>query len=106
MTRSFLPFLFLPSHAAAALVGRHRDKVAVLALQAVLRNRRSLEIAHQQIVWRGQALALSSRITQRGELVVELDVGDDRLADRLILEDELKAAQRNGMRGIARRASA
>ena len=75
MNRSFLPFLFIPSHAAARVIGRERDKVAVLALQAILRNHRSLEVAHQQIRWRTHNLAFSSRITGGGELVVELDIG-------------------------------
>lgn len=100
MNRTFLPFLFLPSHAAARLIGRERDKVAVLALQAILRSRKSLEVALLQICWRGNPLAISSRVTQRGELVVELDVGDARFQDRLILEDDLRTAQR-AVRGIA-----
>ena len=92
MIRSFLPFLFIPSRAAARVIGRERDKVAVLALQAILRNHRSLEVAHQQIRWRAHNLAFSSRITGGGELVVELDIGDPRLEHRLVLEQELRAA--------------
>jgi len=101
MNRTFLPFLFLPTHAASRLIGRDRDKVAVLALQAILRSHRSLEVAHQQIRWREHHLAFSSRITAGGELVVELDVGDPRLEHRLVLEDELRGARRN-MKGIGR----
>jgi len=100
MQRIFLPFLFLPSHAAQRLIGRDRDKVAVLALQAILRSHKSLEVAHQQIRYRGHHLAFSSRITAGGELVVELDVGDARLKDRLVLEEELRAAGRR-VRGIS-----
>jgi hypothetical protein len=99
MNRISLPFLFLPTHAAARLVGRERDTVAVLALRAILRSHKNLEVAHQQIRYREHHLAFSSRITAGGDLVVELDVGDERLADRLVLEDELRGAGRK-MRGI------
>ncbi len=94
MNRTFLPFLFVPSHAAARLVGRDRDKVAVLALRAILKTHKSLEVAHQQIRYREHHLAFSSRITSGGELVVELDVGDARLQERLVLEEELRTAGR------------
>lgn len=100
MNRIFLPFLFLPTHAAARLIGRERNTVAVLALQAILRSHKTLEVAHQQIRWREHHLAFSSRITARGEIVVELDVGDARLEDRLVLEEELRAAGRQ-VKGIA-----
>ena len=100
MNRISLPFLFLPTHAAARLIGRDRDTVAVLAVQAILRSHKNLEVAHQQIRWRGHHLAFSSRITAAGELIVELDVGDERLEDRLILEDDLRGAGRK-VRGIA-----
>jgi hypothetical protein len=100
MNRTFLPFLFVPSHAAARLIGRDRDKVAVLALRAILKNRKTLEVAHQQIRYREHHLAFSSRITSSGNLVVELDVGDARLEERLVLEDELRVAGRNA-RGIS-----
>ena len=100
MNRTFLPFLFLPTLAAERLIGRERGTVAVLALQAILRRNKSLEVAHQQIRWRGHHLAFSSRITKAGELVVELDVGDARLEERLVLEDDLRTANKR-VKGIA-----
>jgi len=66
--------------------------LAVLALQEVLKHRRGLEIAHQQIVFRGLHIAFSTRVTESGRLYVDLDLGDPTLADRLILECELKTA--------------
>jgi hypothetical protein len=99
MNRTYLPFLFLPSVAAARLIGRDRDKVAVLALRAILKSHKRLEVAHQQIRYRDHHLAFSSRITAAGELVVELDIGDARLEDRLVLEEELRTARRK-VRGI------
>jgi hypothetical protein len=100
MNRSFLPFLSVPSHAAARRIGRDRDKVAVLALRAILKTHKSLEVAHQQIRYGEHHLAFSSRITAAGELVVELDLGDGRLEERLVLEEELRAARRS-RRGIS-----
>jgi hypothetical protein len=102
MNRAYLPFLFLPSHSLAEAVGGDIRKIAVLALRAVLQHRKGLEVAHQQITFGELHVAMSTRITSTGELVVELDVGDPRLQDRLILEDELRQAAWAGrqMRGV------
>ncbi len=102
MYRSTLPFLFLPSNAARALLGRHAAEAAVLALRAVLARHKTLEVAHQQISYAGHQLAFSSRVTAAGDLVVDLDVGDARLADRIVLEADLKAAHHK-VRGIEQR---
>jgi hypothetical protein len=95
MKRAHLPFLVVPSHAAAALVGRDLDVVAVLALKAILQHRKGLEVAHQQIRYRKHDLAFSSRIGRGGDLILELDVGDPRLAQRLVLAEELRRATRS-----------
>ena len=95
MKRAHLPFLVVPSHAVAALVGRDLDIVAVLALKAILRHGKSLEVAHQQIRYRKYDLAFSSRVTRGGELILELDVGDPRLSERLVLEEDLRHATRS-----------
>lgn len=100
MKRAFLPFLFQPSFAVAESLGADAPKVAVLALRAILRNKKSIEIAHQQIEFRGQHFAFSSHVTQSGELILDLDRGDPRLGDRIVLEVELREAQRQ-VRGIA-----
>ena len=92
MNRAFLPFRFLPSRALVELLGNELHAIAVLAVKAVIRHRKSLEVAHQQIVYREHHIALSTRITTTGELVVDLDIGDPNLSDRIILEDELRRA--------------
>ena len=99
MRRTALPFLFLPSHAAARLLGPHTAQAAVLALRAIIGRNKTLEVAHQQISFCGHELAFSSRVTEGGDLIVDLDVGDPRLADRIVLEEELRAATRK-VRGI------
>jgi hypothetical protein len=103
MNRGFLPFLFLCTHAAGRLLGRNGASVAALAAKAILSHRKSLEIAHQQVRFRGHDFAFSSRITAQGELVIELDVGDPSLGDRIVLEEELRTATRK-VRGIAQEA--
>jgi hypothetical protein len=99
MHRSALPFLFLPSNAARALLGRHAAAAAVLALKAIIARHKTLEVAHQQISFAGHHLAFSSRVTPAGDLIVDLDVGDARLAERIVLEDELRAANHK-VRGV------
>jgi hypothetical protein len=95
MKRAHLPFLVVSSHAVATLVGRDLDRVAVLALKAILQHRKGLEVAHQQIRYRNHYLAFSSRISRNGDLILELDVGDPRLSQRIVLEEELRRAARN-----------
>jgi len=94
MDRAFLPILVFPTHAARQALAADLAKVALLAVKAILRNQRGLEVAHQQIRYRKQDLAFSSRIGAHGDLIIELDLGDPKLSDRLILEDDLRRAAR------------
>jgi hypothetical protein len=94
MTIALLPFHFLPSHAARRVLGADHEKVAILALRAILKHRRGLEVAHQQIRYGDHDFAFSSRIGSTGNLIVELDIGDARLSDRLVLEEDLRRAAR------------
>jgi hypothetical protein len=103
MNRAYLPFLFLPSQTAIDLIGRDLAKVAVLALRAILQHRKSLEVAHQQIRYGKHDLAFSSRINGSGELIIELDIGDPRLSQRLVLEEEFRRATRDAQKLIAKR---
>ena len=74
------------------MLGRDLHKVAVMAMQALLRNRRGIEVALQQIDYRKRPIAFSSRIGQMGDLILELDIGNPALADRLFLEQDLRKA--------------
>lgn len=100
MRRSSLPFLFLPTHSASRLLGPQAAEAAVLALKAIIARNKSLEVAHQQISFCGHHLAFSSRVTVAGDLIVDLDIGQPGLADRIVLEHELRAATRQ-VRGVA-----
>lgn len=100
MQHALLPFLFQASEEVRRRLGRDLQRVAVAALRAVLRHRKSLEVAHQQISFGGHHLAFSSRVNASGLIVLEIDVGDPRLADRLILEEDMRRAIRR-VRGIA-----
>jgi hypothetical protein len=70
-------------------------KVAVLAAKSILRNKKGLEVAHQQIRFGQHDLAFCSRIGNHGDLILELDIGDPRLGNRLILEEELQRARKS-----------
>jgi hypothetical protein len=90
------PIFVYPSLAVRRMLGPDTDKVAALALRAVLKNRRSLEIAHQQVQWRSRHFAFSSRIGSEGDLILELDIGDPRLEGRVVLEEDMKRIARAG----------
>lgn len=92
MQRHPFPIFVYPSAEVRRSLGPDTDKVAALALRAVLKSRRSLEIAHQQVVWRSRHFAFSSRIGREGDLIVELELGDPRLEGRILLEDDMQRA--------------
>ena len=104
MARALFPFYCFTTPAAHKLIGADTAGVAVLALKAVVRNGRGLEIAHQQIRWDGHDLAFSTRIGKLGDLVLEIDVGDPSLRDRVVLEADLRREVRKvkGIRDDAR----
>jgi hypothetical protein len=95
MDRASLPFLLVTTPALREALGRDVDKVAVLAAQALLRHRKTLEVAHQQVRYRKHMIAFSSRVGRHGDLILELDMGDPALGDRLILEADLRRAELN-----------
>jgi hypothetical protein len=94
MARANLPFFVHPTNAAREVLGPHLERAAVAAIRAVLKNRRSVDIAFQQIVYAGRHLALSSRVTSAGDLVVEIDLGDASLEGHVILQAEYEKAER------------
>ena len=98
MDRASLPFLLLSTPAVREALKADLAKVAVLAMQAVLRHRRGIEVAHQQIKYRKHQIAFSSRIGKLGDLILELDLGTPALGDRLILEHELRQAEAEATR--------
>ena len=94
MHRASLPILMTTSPAVRKLLGPELPKVAVLAVQAILRHRRGIEVAHQQIRYRKHQFAFSSRIGRHGDLILDLDIGDPALENRLIIEADLARAER------------
>lgn len=93
MERASLPFLLIATPMVRQMLGRDLHKVAVMAMQALLRNGRGIEVALQQIDYRKRPIAFSSRIGALGDLILELDVGDASLNERLFLEQDLRKAQ-------------
>lgn len=98
MQRYPTQLVFRPSVAARKAAGADLNKVARLALATILKNGRTLEIAHQQIVFGETHFALSSWLGSRGQLILDLDLGSPQFADRVILEEDFKRAeQANGL---------
>jgi hypothetical protein len=94
MHRASLPILMTATPAVQKLLGPELPKVAVLAVQAILRQRRGIEIAHQQIRYRKHHVVFSSRIGRHGDLILDLDVGDPALENRIVIEADLRSAER------------
>jgi hypothetical protein len=94
MHRASLPILMTASPAVRKLLGPELAKVAVLAVQAILRQRRAIEVAHQQIRYRKHHVAFSSRIGRHGDLILDIDVGDPALENRIVIEADLRSAER------------
>jgi hypothetical protein len=88
-----LPILLTASPAVREVLGRDLRRVAVLAVQAMLRHGRGLEVALQQIDYRQHPIAFSSRIGRMGDLILELEMGNPALAERIFLEADLRKAQ-------------
>ena len=94
MHRASLPILMTASPAVKKLLGPELPKVAVLAVQAILRQRRAIEVAHQQIRYGKHHVAFSSRIGRHGDLILDIDVGDPALEKRIVIEADLARAER------------
>ncbi len=94
MPRASLPILMTASPAVKKLLGPELPKVAVLAVQAILRQRRGIEVAHQQIGSRKHHSAFSSRIGRHGDLILDIDVGNPALENRIVIEADLARAER------------
>lgn len=90
MARVFLPVYCVPTQAVARALGSDVERVALAALKAALRHRKSLEIAHQQISYAGHEVAFSTRLTAAGDLILDIDIGNPSLRNRIILEDEFR----------------
>ncbi len=94
MQRAYFPIIYSVSPAVVQKTGPELRLAVILALRAILKYSRSLEVAHQQIRFKGHNLAFCSRVSGHGDLIIELDIGDERLSDRIILEEELRLAER------------
>ena len=92
MDRAYLPILVIATHSARRALGSDVRRAALLAARAILKSRRSLEVAHQQIRFGQHDLAFCSRIGTLGDLILEIDIGDPRLSHRVVLEEDLRRA--------------
>jgi hypothetical protein len=99
-----LPILLTASPEVREMLGRDLRRVAVMAVQAMLRHGRGLEVALQQIDYRQKRIAFSSRIGRMGDLILELDVGNPTLGERIFLEADLRKAQAEAAKTRGQRA--
>ena len=96
MNQSHFPFRFSASQELVELFGAQLRTLAPVAMLAVLKNKKGLEVAHQQVSFRDHTIALSTRISPSGVPVLNMELGVPGLTDRVILEEELREAhQRN-----------
>jgi hypothetical protein len=102
MYRASLPILMNATPAARKLLGQDLPRFAVLAVQAILRHRRGIEVAHQQVRFRKACIAFSSRIGREGDLILDLDVGNPALGERVVMEIDLRKAEREHVANAAR----
>ncbi len=89
-----LPFLIIASQPVRALLGPNLSKAALVAVRAILLHHKSLEVAHQQIRFGKHHLVFSSRIGSKGDLILEIDIGNPGLNDRVVFEDDLRHAEK------------
>lgn len=94
MARASFPYFLHATPAVRAALGANLDRAAIAAVRAILKTTGTVEIAFQQVTCGGLCLALSSRVTGSGDLVVEIDLGDPRLDGRVVLEADLVKAER------------
>lgn len=94
MALAALPIIVRTSPALREALGPALSAATHLALREVFRNRRSIEVAHQQIVCRRRHVAFSSRVGREGDLILDLDLGDPTLGGRVVLEEEFRDASR------------
>jgi hypothetical protein len=90
MQKHHLPISVYASPSLRKILKAEVEVAAGKALNAMLKHNRSLEIAHQQFLWRSTPVAFSSRVSAAGYLIIDMDIGDSRLAHRLVLEDDLR----------------
>jgi hypothetical protein len=105
MARAQFPFSCFPTPAVRAAVGPDIGGAAVAALRALLIAGHGFEIAHQQIRYGEHDLAFSCRVTENGELILDIDIGEPGLRDRIVLEADLRreAKRVKGIRDEYRR---
>jgi hypothetical protein len=102
MARIHLPFHCVGTPDLMVRLGTDLTPVAQAATRALFRASGNLEIAHQQIVFAGIDVAFSARLNRDGDLVVTLGLGAPHLADRIVLEADLRRAH-EALRSGARR---
>ena len=62
-------------------------------MRTLLLRRKSVEVACLQLEYKGAPIVFSSRIGKQGDIILEMEMGDPRLALREVEEDQLRDAE-------------
>ena len=93
MFQVLAPVVIAPSTEARAALGVQLRPAALAAWREIARRGQGLEMAHFQIVHTGVTLAVSTRLSRSGVIVIELGIGDPRQAARVIPAAVLRQAE-------------
>lgn len=85
--------ILIPSAEARSSLGTRLRAAGLAAWRELARRGQGLEMAHFQIVHEGVTLAVSSRLRRDGRIVIDLGLGDPRMAARAIPAANLRAAE-------------
>lgn len=82
---SYLPFRFTATPAARERLKGGLREAASAAAQAIVAQRKGLEVHFLQVKTQGELLAICSRVSKRGILEIEIDLGDAKWPSLLLL---------------------
>jgi hypothetical protein len=91
MQKHHFPISVYASPSLRTILKSQTEAVAGRALNEILKQNKSLEIAHQQFRWGSTPIVFSSRVSQAGYLIIDMDIGDERLSKRIVFEDDLRS---------------
>ena len=87
------PVTVHPTVEARQALGVQLVPAGKAAWQEIARRGRGLEFAHLQVRFSGVTPAISSRLRPDGIIAIEIGLGDDRQADRVIPPATLRRAE-------------
>ena len=87
------PVLIVPTADVERALGDHLGAAGLAAYREITLAAKGLEIAHLQFVFRGQTLAVCSRVRRDGLVEIEVGLGDARLPKSAITAEQMRQAE-------------